>query len=278
MKCKAIVTSWSLNEALNNRLKDIHYVLIGFKWFFIPHGVTAGDKNSYEISMYNWGNPDVLFTGSDIERSVFTNSLGYRNVVTTGYPRYDKWKICSGNSNNLAIFFSWRRLLNDHVNFIHSNYFRFINQLISEISYHFPNLKVFYFFHPAISLQNQKSIEHSLNSITNDIIYVRNNDDSQNFIDAVNQCDTLITDYSSISFDFGYKHSRVIYFLPKAFCDGGYSIQPNFYNVLMGKVATSVDECIKLLSSNQRCLNTSFFTFVDNNNCKRVYDYLSNYK
>lgn len=273
LQCKRVVTSWSLNDCLGQVLKDIQLNQINFEWIFIPHGVTAGDKDSFELSKYNWGNADIVFSALKIEEDIFHNQLGYPKVETTGYPRFDKWKK-NNNNKDLAIFFSWRRLLYDPEKFKNSLYLRQIENLLKEIMIHYPEKNIYYFIHPAISMENQEYLRQRLVSVYPKVKFICNDDDSENFIDVCNNCSCLITDYSSIAFDFSYKKSKVVHFLPNGFCEGGYTIQPKFYDIAQGYIASTVEECIRYLSFHDDFSSNNVFSFYDNHNSERVYNFL----
>ena len=100
----------------------------------------------------------------------------------------------------------------------------------------------------------------------------------------INSC-LLITDYSSVSFDFAYMEKPVIYYqfdyekFRKGHYEEGYF---SYLNDGFGPVVDNIDDVIKEIElniknafiidkKNQMKIN-DFFTIRDNHNCERIYN------
>ena len=106
-------------------------------------------------------------------------------------------------------------------------------------------------------------------------------DKTSSYQDLFNNSSLLITDYSSVSFDFAYNKKPVIYY---QYADD-YHFQETFFDyetMGFGEVISEEDELIDII--NQYLVNNcemgseykkrvdKFFKFKDKNNCKRIYN------
>jgi CDP-glycerol glycerophosphotransferase (TagB/SpsB family) len=85
----------------------------------------------------------------------------------------------------------------------------------------------------------------------------------------------MITDYSSVAFDFGYMNKSVIYYQfdydeyrEKQLQEGYYKYETDGF----GPVCKSLDDVLSNLKYTNN--DNNFFERKDNNNSKRLYDYL----
>ncbi len=269
LTAKCLVHSWHICDVMHRNLKDIHYNAAQFSNVFICHGITAGDKNSYEISRYNWGNADICFAGIVPELSQF-QKLGYRTLLT-GYPRFDKWCGTIRNVFSVALFFTWRRNLRNLDEFKSSLYFHYIRDLLQKVSKVFPEYTFYYIFHSAISSDCRHFMRKEFQNVSN-VLFV-DVENQQKFIEVFNNSGRFITDYSSIAFDFAYKKEGCpIYFLPKGIESQHYALTDYFYKIQCGVVATTEDQVISYLSYCQTTekRKNSIFQYRDANNSKRA--------
>ena len=117
-------------------------------------------------------------------------------------------------------------------------------------------------------------------------------DFSDEYIDSINNSDLLITDYSSISFDFAYVYKPILYyqFDYEEFYSGKHTYRQGAYDyesMGFGKVVSSFEKLLselEVLIENSAKMEkkyidrvNSFFRYNDCNNCKRITDYLFKY-
>lgn len=126
--------------------------------------------------------------------------------------------------------------------------------------------------HPFVSAYlEQLKLYFSLDNI------ILNNDDIG---DLVESCDALITDYSSISWDFLYLRKPVLFF---QYDLGKYLEKRGSYlkipDQLFGPKAFSVKELVKNIEtinelnySAEDSYRSDFFEFFDNQNCRRIFE------
>ena len=251
--------------------------IINSNKYFLQHGVTMGDV-SKPINKRS-RNINLFLTSSDMERNSIVN--GYYNyddsiVETLGFPRYDTLQ----NKNlkkQILIIPTWRRDIKSKDNLLNSEYFLRLNSLlnnkklldfISEKGY-----KIVFRPHPEI-------IKYINLFKFNDNIIISRDESYQNLF---NESSLLITDYSSVFFDFAYLKKPVIYYqyadeynYEKGYFDfetNGFGDLTNNEDDLVNKIIEYVEnDCVMEDKYKERV--DTFFKFRDQNNCKRVYNWI----
>ena len=241
---------------------------------FLQHGVIKDDI-SYWIKKYQM-NLFLFLTSSDYERDSILN--GFYNfpdnvVKSLGLPRFDN--LNEGSKKQILFIPTWRNYLNNKDKFINSEYFKNLNsffnnkkllELIKNQGYELI-FKPHYNLLPYVDYFN----------IPSEIIV---SDDS--FQTLFNNSSLLITDYSSVGFDFAYVKKPVIYFqhddfhYPKGYFD--------YETMAFGDVVKSEEDLVEKISEylENGCIMedkfkervVDFFKFLDKSNCKRVYNWL----
>jgi CDP-glycerol glycerophosphotransferase (TagB/SpsB family) len=264
------------------------------KFVYLQHGIIKDEMsdwlNRFRRNIYS------IIVSSEYERALLLNKRYLYNTESiwlTGMPRYDMLKPYS-NNKRILVAFTWRKYLmsedfdrvgNRIINndFKKSKYYKKLiellyssktNELMNKYKY-----QILFKLHPMF-----KSIQSFFSET--DIIKI---DFSDEYIDSINNSDLLITDYSSISFDFAYVYKPVLYyqFDYEEFYSGKHTYRQGAYDyesMGFGKVVSSFE---KLLSELEVLLENSakmekkyidrvnsFFRYNDCNNCKRITDYL----
>ena len=199
---KRWITSWNLHDSIvsNHPVIKYFYPLLSNNWYFVPHGVSF-DKDSIYLSRSCYSMPKCTLVSSELEKDFFINECGYDNVEVIGYPRMDKFS--PSESNKTVLFFTWRVSNNTYVTYIES--------IVSQLT----NDDLVYVFHPATPLEDINSITIKLTNISKNIEFVKP-EDSPAFNHAINTSNLLITDYSSLAYDFFIK--TVLLFISKIHC------------------------------------------------------------
>ena len=223
-------------------------------------------------------NIELLVTVSEIERNSFYQyNYNYDDSVVQvlGFPRFDNLENIS-DKKQILIMPSWRENLSytykSQIN--KSQYFKKINSLINnEKLINLANkygYKIIFKPHPKvyefIDLFNKKE----------EVIF----DESTNYQELFNNSSILITDYSSVAFDFSYNKKPIVYYQ----YGDDYNFENRYFDYeTMGFGEVTKDED-KLMYVIEEYLKTdcnmkekyknrvdNFYMFNDKNNCKRVY-------
>ena len=244
---------------------------------FLQHGITM-----HEVSFWlkKFGNNFRLFVAaSDYERDSLLHpnyNFSPDTVKTLGFPRFDNL-----NNNNLKkqILFmpTWRKTIHDEDDFLNSSYYHdiesfFNNERLLDIlksnafkivfKPHFETLEYIHLFN--IPEEVELNVDDSYQTLFNESMI-------------------LITDYSSVFFDFAYLKKPVIYYRDNTrfhYDEGYFDFETMGFgeiikneDVLVDKIEEYIQNDCKMETKFIKRVD-EFFKFNDKNNCKRVYDCL----
>lgn len=260
------------------------------KYIFLQHGVIYNDvseflnKNSVKLDKF------ITSTKKEYEAIVNNKKYGYFNneVVQTGLPRFDN--LHNNNpKNQILLMPTWRKELTvpsylkdgdsskDKI-FLDSEYYKKFNSLIKnkELIKILKDNNYKLIFYPHYELQ--RYIKYFDTENENIVIANKENYDVQ---ELLMDSKLLITDYSSIFFDFAYMKKPLIHYC----FDELSHYKPGYFDFRkegFGKVTSSEDEVIKLID---KYINDNFkldniyedrinktFNIRDNKNCERVFN------
>jgi CDP-glycerol glycerophosphotransferase (TagB/SpsB family) len=258
------------------------YIKIPGKHIFLQHGITTADL----VQLYaDRIDVDLFVCGARPEYEFINSTFGHTDSVVkyTGFARYDN--LHGHNTKNVILVMpTWRMYLSglSSEQFIKSEYFAYWDQFLRdpELSnlLHEKDLKLLFYPH----YEMQKFVSCFKNSDDNIVIADFNNYDVQQLlIDA----QLLITDYSSVFFDFAYMKKPCIYyqfdthkFFAQHYKKGYFDYQNNGF----GEVAVDIKSLIAALRENiaRKFVPDSvyskrmkdFFELHDNHNCERIYE------
>ena len=290
-----IISSISDSWVTNPFLSEQKYIrdLLHFDIIFITNGIIKDDL-SYYLNRIN-KNFSLIITSSKKEyNSIISFKYGYNkdNVILTGLPRYDNLKRLYKfikKENIILIIPSWRtyirgtRNLITHKstysnNFKNTTFYKFYNNLInSEKLVSFMekfNYTGIFCLHPYYSKQIK-------DFVINKFFIIKANCKYQKYLI---KSSLLVTDYSSLSFDFAFIKKPIIYFqfdieqyrklqYPKGFFD----YKKNGFGPICENIECTIKEIIKQMINhckmNKNYLRRieKFFTFSDQNNNERLY-------
>ena len=260
------------------------------KYIFLQHGVTYNDvseflnKNSVKLDKF------ITSTKKEYEAIANNEKYGYFNneVVQTGLPRFDN--LHNNNpKNQILLMPTWRKELTvpsylkdgdsskDKI-FLDSEYYRRFNSLIKnkELIKILKDNNYKLVFYPHYELQ--RYIKYFDTENDNIVIADKDNYDVQ---ELLMDSKLLITDYSSIFFDFAYMKKPLIHYC----FDELMHYKPGYFDFRkegFGKVASSEDEVVRLIKKyidNNFKLDNMYenridkvFNIRDNKNCERVFN------
>ena len=252
--------------------------------YFLQHGVTKDDISDW-MSKYD-KNLSLLVTVNDQEKESFYNE-GYgfdpEIIQTLGFPRYDNLK--NNNNKQILIIPTWRKSLRGNKNiFVKSEYYKLLNDLLNNqelIDFAKENeYDIIFKAHPELEKNINDTDERYIDLFDiNDYIKLSTQESYQ---ELFNSSSLLITDYSSVFFDFAYEKKPVIYYQPtenhyqKGYFDYesmGFGEIVRDRNTLLKKIEEYVDNNCKMKDKYVERVN-NFFKYTDKNNSKRVYEWI----
>ena len=251
--------------------------------YFLQHGVTKDDI-SHWISKCNY-NLSLLLTSSDLEREEFCNE-GYgfdENIIQVlGFPRFDNLE--NRHSKNILIAPTWRNYLKAE-NFLDSDYFKSLNSFLSNKKLVDVAKKHGY----NITFKPHPELERYFGDFKKryvdflDISEEINVSIGENYSNLFNKSSLLITDYSSVFFDFAYLKKPVIYYQPNEdyhYKNGYFDYETMGFGDVKKNESELLDKinfylennCI--MEDNYKDNVDKFFKYHDKHNCERVYGWI----
>lgn len=274
----AEIMGFSPNERLYYRLNKYGILKIKGKTIFLQHGITK-DYNPY-MSKEN-AKLDMFVCGAIPEHEYMLEKYGYNEneAVLTGFARFDNLK--DTQEKIILIMPTWRKWLKylDSLKTtdFYNRYMDILNdpeiiKLLEEKGY-----KII--FYPHVILQ-KFIIE--FNSTSNSVIMAPFSDyDVQ---DLLKRSSLLVTDYSSVAFDYAYMKKKVLYYhfdveqyRKEQYSDGYYSYENDGFGPVCYDSET-IKNYIKSFLNDSHYLDkyderiSKFFDNSDTNNCERIYE------
>lgn len=287
-------SEYLMNAFENDRrfLMDLYH----FDFVFLQHGVTKDDISEW-IHKYNKNMKMIVAAGKPEYESFGQGNYYYSKDVPalTGFPRHDnllKLQKEQPPEKKIVIIPTWRKSIKGSYDIVTSEsiyfsgfkkteYFQFYNSLINHDKLREcmrkNNYKGILCMHP---IHNEQWVDFE----ANDEFSV-----NHGFVDYQNIFTTaslLVTDYSSVAFDFAYLKKPVVYcqFDAEQFFSGehsytkGYfSYENNGFGPVCKDLETTVHAIIKEIENN--CRNSpeymqrveEFYPYFDGKCCERVY-------
>jgi CDP-glycerol glycerophosphotransferase (TagB/SpsB family) len=287
------ITSWSYLLFKKTVARSNTYV-------FLQHGITNADMSEH-FNKYTSGIDLFITATKDEQNSIISNKkYGYteKQVLLTGFARFDN--LFDVTLKRQILFMpTWRAyLVNRNIikknneslveTFDQSDYFKHIDSFLSNERLiellNENNIELIFYPH----FEVQKSL--SLFTFKNDKIVVAKKEqfDVQQLL---KESLMLITDYSSVAFDFAYMKKPLIYYqfdqdeyYGKHYKKGYFDIEKDGF----GTIATTENELLKAIESvfeNNFSMDECYrkrvdktFTFHDKRNCERIYNAIVNYR
>ena len=270
------IMGYSPSMSLFWRMDKRRLLKLKGKRVFLQHGIICNSEPSLNSDSTKL---DIFITSTKQEHDFIRDDNNYDEKVLkcTGLCRYDSLvDESSSDINKILIMPTFRKWLNYTNNFTDTDYFKYWNDLLNDEDFleyiEKNNIKVLFYPHHEI----QKYINFFSSRSNNVTICSSQKYDIQALLKTSN---ILITDYSSVQFDFAYMGKKVIYyqFDKKEFYDKHYKKGYFDYNRMgFGPVCIKKQDIIKHLtddnfnSYDNRIKN--FFEYRDHNNSDRVYE------
>ncbi|MGV9184424.1 bifunctional glycosyltransferase/CDP-glycerol:glycerophosphate glycerophosphotransferase [Arcanobacterium canis] len=260
-----------------------------FEFTFLQHGLTKDDLSGWLNK--NYKDIRVFVTSSPFEQaSIATEQYGYtsREVVLTGMPRFDR--LVDRSLKKIVFAPTWRQQIALPVDagsgqrpyapgFTNSRYYRFIQELLTHSRLNAAldsnGYEAELFLHP----------NHEANSSDfTDGDRFKVSSGPHDYAKMFAEAKILITDYSSVAFDFAYLRKPVIYtqfdhdefFSGHSYNEGYFSYENDGFGPVTYEVEATVDAIIAAMANDGEIAQEyrervdRFFAFSDRRNSERT--------
>lgn len=294
LMAEKIISSSAGEFTINPFAGDRIYLndMFKFRYYFTNHGVNCGNCSKW-LNKFNKG-IDVFFTTGENEsqRIVDDGYLYTRDqIIITGLPRYDL--LYEDSKKQIMILPTWRRAIKESYDintssvyfdgFVNTDFFKFYNGLINDErllnAMREKGYCGIFCLHP---IHMKQSVDFEGNDV------FRINEGFVDYNKVFAESSILVTDYSTIAFDFAHLCKPIVYsqfdkedfYKNQVYDQGFFDYEVDGFGPVCKDKDSVVDELIWLIEND--CKNRyldrvkDFFVYLDDNNCKRVYDVLIN--
>ena len=249
------------------------------KYVFLQHGITKDDQVHFYKKTAKF---DLFICGAKPEYDDIKSHYGYSDeeVKYTGFSRFDTYHNISEPRKQILVMPTWRRGLTSE-NIINSNYYKTWQELLNSKRFedilNTFNVDAFFYLHP--QFQNYSHFFKTTNKRL--IITDFSHSDLQVLIRTSAM---LITDFSSVFFDFGYMKRPVLYyqfdedtFFGSHYIKGYFDYRRDGFGPVCNTLDDTLYNLIKIISGrfkmdkNSLMNNSRFFPLNDANNSERIY-------
>lgn len=274
-----IISSHPDDEILNpfiNKNEGQYAGLIYSDKIFLQHGVTKDNVSSW-LHKYEKNLKLIVAVSDDEAKSFLDDGYNYKKEIiqVLGFPRFDNLEKTK-TKKQILIMPSWRKkLLYAPPQYImDSEYFQAINSLINnkeliELAKKY-NYKIIFKPHPRV-------YDYIELFDTNDYVEI---DTNTTYQELFKSSDLMITDYSSVAFDFAYMKKPLIYYQ----YGNDYNFEEGYFKYKtmgFGEVTQTQEKLIRIIEDylKNNCQMKeeykyrvdTFYKYKDKNNCERVY-------
>lgn len=278
-KISTHIMGYSPDIDFYNKLNEF-IPLIGKK-IFLQHGIISNDLPQLYQEKTRL---DLFICGAQPEYEFIKNTFHYKNeeVRYTGLARYDALNEYS-TQNQILVMPTWRMWLNNMTEseIANSSYVKEWEKLLSnqKLIHILKDRNITLFFYPHYEMQKHIRLFQSIDDSI--VIADFSSYDVQNLLKTSK---LLITDYSSIFFDFAYMKKPCVYYQfdrelywKKHYKKGYFDYDKDAFGKITCDVDSLVEEIIKIINNNfavdsvyrnnaNRC-----FQIRDGNNCERIF-------
>lgn len=242
---------------------------------FLQHGITKDDAPMYYYKNTKF---KMFICGAKPEYDYIIKKFGYpkNSVKYTGFARYDR--LMSGKADEKVIAFipTWRRWINKN-NIESSSYKKNILAFLNneELKKYLKKEDKVIIFYPHASAQQYFNEEE----ISNPNVKLCKKKDVL-ISKLITRASMLITDYSSLFFDFAYLNKPIIYYQPdyKEYREK-HDLKEGYYNYkkdTFGPVVNNVAQLIEKIKNGgspeeYKKKRDKFFGYNDTENCHRIF-------
>ena len=291
LQADKIITTHPYDTQINPFLEDDRDVrklisgLLNYKIYWLQHGVTK-DNISDWMRKYDKDLSLIVTVNEKETESFYEEGYGFDKSIiqNLGFPRFDNLK--KNDNKQILIIPTWRKTItgNRHI-FMNSPYYANLSSFLYNpklLDFVNRGYKIVFRPHPElfknIAGTDEKFID--LFDIPDEIYLSRD----ESYQELINNSSVLVTDFSSVFFDFAYLKKPVIYFHPE---DDPYHYEGSYFDYETMAFGEELKTSEDVLNKLEEYLNNGcemedeykkrvddFFTYTDQNNCERVYDWI----
>lgn len=251
------------------------------KKVFLQHGV-MGTRNSTHF--YGSGSiafeTDLFIVSSDFEKQMIINDFGYDPSVVkvTGLSRFDRlFDKKSQLKRQILIIPTWREWLTREDKFLASEYFDRYNKLLHHehllnIAKQ-NNIELVFCLHPNMQQYSQYFKSENIRIISQGEVNVQ---------DLLKESAMMLTDYSSVAFDFSFLNKPVLYYqFDREKFIGEKGSHLDLDQDLPGPIAKTEEKLVKLIERyiengltmkrKYKLRADKFIKYKDQKSCRRIY-------
>lgn len=249
------------------------------KFVFLQHGIT---KDNLTHAKKHKLRANLFICGAKPEYDYILHNFGYASeeLKYIGFARFDNL-FDTSKTRQILYMPTWRNGLSDNL-FSESVFYNTVSHFLSskELQEYLTDkdIKLVFFLHPAF-----RDKKKYFKQFATDRILIANNDD-YDLQELLKTSSLLITDYSSIYFDFAYMGKPVVYYQfdyeeyrKNQYKEGYFSYEKNGFGPVI-KTESRLIEYLKEIADNKwknpkeyRLRAETFFPLNDNRNCERHY-------
>ena len=271
-------------------LSNLH----GFKYVFLNHGITRGYSSIVNGKGTNYS---LLCTCSEKDKKVIIEENNQQECVVqvTGFARHDNLNQNKNVKKTIIVMPTWRGWLSTRNIFNHNKkcemrdsfvnseyYLKYIELLNNEELLKLlenNDINLVFYLH-----QNAQEYSDLFSSNSDRVIIGKS--DEYDVQTLLKEGAVLITDYSSVCYDFAYMYKPVIYyqfdikeFSDKQYAEGKYF---SYKEDGFGEVCYTIDDVVVALNDivvkgykmPEKYITrvNNYFAYRDTDNCKRIYE------
>ena len=285
------IISSSAGEFTINAFEDDRQYFVDlyhFDFYFMNHGVNCGDCSGW-LNKYNKDIKIFFNTGVKERQAIIDGryNMTEEQCVITGLPRFDA--LYDDRKKQLLVLPSWRKSIKGAYDdktssvyfdgFVNTDYYKFYNGLINDerllAKMREKGYTGLFCLHPIFRKQ-------AVDFKQNDVFAI-----NEGFIDynkVFAESSVMVTDYSTIAFDFAYLKKPIVYtqfdkeefYETQTYDKGFFEYEDDGFGPVCYDLDSAVDALIKIIDND--CKNDyidrveNFFVNIDKNNSKRVID------
>ena len=296
LKADKIISSNSDIKIMNPFGDEGKYIrdLFHFEFIYLQNGIIKDDVSFYLHKIVK--NFNLITTSTDKEfNSILNFNYGYnkKNLVITGLARFDNLKRLEKiikKEKIIAIFPTWRKYIKGTKNLItkesitsesfkNTTFFQFYNKLIN--NYQLINIMKTYRYKGILCLHPNFAQQYR-NFNQNKFFQVKKGCFNK---ELLIKSSLLITDYSSIFFDFGYIKKPIIYtqfdideYRKEHFPKANFEYENDGFGPVCYDMECTINNIILEIENNCELKRIylkrikKYFKYIDDKNCFRIYN------